>query len=150
MKKLLIGTLPILYIFILVTISGCENNKFSEVPESDFIGKWELHGRSLFNGIQIEITEIENNFVGKVIKLNDEKIIKMFVEVGDIWVLDIKRNSNFEFTLTEKRIASQLFGLYGQSTTESFQVQFIDKNTIALAKEGKDPKNSKVFYKRID
>ena len=140
----------LIFCLSILVLFSCEKTKYSKVPESDFIGVWVLDGRTLFDGIQNEISETKDNYVGKVVKLNDEKLIKMFVEVGDTWVSGIKRKSNFEFTLTEKRIANQLFRLYGQNTSESFEVQFINKNSIALTKKGKDTKNSKVFYKRID
>jgi hypothetical protein len=110
---------------------------------------WELHGREMFRGIEVDIVKNEKNeLVGKVIKLNDDKYVNMFVTIGDSWVTKIARSSNYEFKLTEKKIAYKLFALYGQSTSKEFKVQFIDKNTIGLETGSSDPTKSTILYKR--
>ncbi len=64
----------------------------------------------MFNGIKVKIEIDENNnLLGKVVQINNEKYVKMFVENGDTWVTKIKRSSNYELKLTEKKIASKLF-----------------------------------------
>jgi hypothetical protein len=100
--------------------------------------------------MQIAIEKNESDeFVGKVIALNDHKLVQMFVEHNDIWITGIQRKSNFEFILSEKRIASALFSQYGQDTKDQYRVQFMDNNTFGLEKGNADPTKSSVVYRRI-
>ena len=54
----------------------------------------------------------------------------MFVDSNAIWISGIKRTSNYQFKLTEKKIAKDLFSLYGLGTSNEFKAEFIDENTI--------------------
>lgn len=140
---------------LLITLIGimtisCDSSKLKKTPIEDFEGQWELCGREMYNGIVVQIEKNEKNeFSGKVIQLNEDKYVKMFVNKGDLWITQIKRSSNYEFQITEKKIASQLFSLYGQKTTHEFNVQFIDKNTFGLESGTSDPTESTILYKRI-
>jgi len=131
------------YILIFVvsfSVFSCSNLK--ETPIENFEGDWELVGRSMFDGIKIKIEKKESGGLSGIItEINSNKYVNMFAEVGDVWVKGIKRSSNFEFTLTEKRIGASLFGLYGLGTSDGYKITFSDKNIIEL-KPG-------VFYKRI-
>ena len=130
---------------------GCDSSKLKETPVENFIGVWELKGREMFDGMQITIEKSsEGQLVGKVSYLNENKYVNLFVEKGDLWVSGIKRKSNFEFSLSEKRIGSALFAQYGQETTDTYSVQFIDKNTFALEKGTGNPQNSKVIYRKVN
>ena len=142
---------PFLFFILLVFVGGCDSTKLSETPISQFFGVWELEGRKMFNGIQIQISEKDNKnkFIGKIIKLNDNKYIQMFMDSGDTWISEISRKSNYQFELTEKKIGSQLFSLYGQSTSTNFNVQFIDKSTFGLSPNNLDPEKSTIVYKRV-
>ena len=130
-------------------IVGCQD-KMKEVPEDKFIGHWEIKGRNMFEGIQIKIERNENQLVGRITRLNDNKFVKIFAETNDIWVSEIRRSSNFEFMLTERKIGKDLFSLYGLSTSQKFTAQFIDDNTIGLGVETSDPQDSKIIYKRVE
>ena len=64
----------ILYFGILSLVAaqflGC-NGKFDKVPESMFIGNWQLDGRSVFNGMIIKI-ELENEkLIGRISQQNE-------------------------------------------------------------------------------
>lgn len=110
-----------------------------------------IEGRTIFNGIEVSIQQEDNGKLsGNVIKLNDNKYVNMFVEKGDNWVSDISRVSNFEFKLTEKKIGSALFELYGQTTSVELEVQFIDNNTISLGKLSSHQGRSAVVYRRVE
>ncbi len=138
----------VLLLTVLLTIS-CDSSKLKETPIESFIGNWELHGRQMFEGIEVSINKDEKGqIVGKVISLNENKYVKMFTEINDTWVSRITRSSNYNFTLTEKKIGSALFSLYGQSATKEFNVEFIDENTIGLATGNSDPIESTIIYKR--
>lgn len=140
----------LLLILLTTLFLGCDSNKLKEIPIEKFMGTWELQGRTMFDGIVVEIKKSDNGeFVGKVNKLNDNKYVEIFAENGDIWVTNISRSSNYEFKITEKKIASPLFALYGQGTTAQYEAQFIDDNTIGLAISNSDPTKSSVVYKRI-
>ena len=73
----------------------------------------------------------------------------MFATPNDVWVSEITRSSNYQFRLTERKIARELFGMYGLSTSNNFKAEFIDNDTIGLSGEGKDPKNATIKYVRI-
>ncbi len=154
MKKEMNYNRIIRQLIIVMTVAltlSCDSSGLKETPIDGFIGEWELQGRTVFNGIEVSIQQDSNGkLYGNVIKLNDNKYVKMFVEVGDSWVSEIRRSSNFEFKLIEKKIGSTLFALYGQSTSEKFDVQFIDNNTIGLGKGSSDPTVSTITYKRVD
>lgn len=141
-----LGIIIIMGLFVL----SCDRNKLYETPIENFIGTWKLEGRSMFNGIEIEIEENPGGeLVGKVVSLNDNKYIKMFVEPEDIWVTDIQRASNYEFRLIEKKIGSDLFSIYGLETTKEYKVEFIDENTIGLGSGDSKPTKSSIRYTRI-
>lgn len=142
----------ILYVLIVFLLFiSCKSPKLKKTPVENFVGAWELLGREMYNGIVIRIEkDINGDLKGSVIQKNDEKYVKMFVEVGDTWVSNIERLSNYEFKLTERKIAGGLFALYGQSTSQKYNVQFIDENTIGLGTGNTDPIESSVIYKRIE
>ncbi len=141
----------LLIVMTVVLTLSCDSSQLKETPIDGFVGEWVLQGRTIFNGIEVSIQkDVNGKLTGKVIKLNDNKYVKMFVESGDSWVSEIRRSSNFEFKLTEKKIGSTLFGLYGQSTSKEFEVQFIDNNTIGLGTGNSDPSESTIIYKRVD
>ncbi len=131
------------YILILVvSFSSLNCDNLKQTPIDGFEGEWELIGRSMFDGIKIKIEQKENgDLIGIISEINSNKYVNLFSEVGDVWVKNIKRSSNFEFTLTEKRIGASLFGLYGLGTSDEYKITFSDKNKIEL-KPG-------IFYKRI-
>ena len=140
----------ILLLTIIFTVS-CDSSKLKETPIDTFIGHWKLHGRQMFDGMEIVIKKDESGqIVGKVKTLNENKYVKMFVEINDTWVSGIKRASNYKFKLTEKKIGSALFSLYGQSTSKEYSVEFIDENTFGLATGSSDPTESTIIYKRIE
>ncbi len=104
----------------------------------------------MFDGIKIEIQQTENgNLVGKLIELNSNKYVNMFATPGDTWVSSIERSSNYEFKLTEKKLASPLFSTYGLSTSNQYNVEFIDDDTIGLGSSSKSPVESSVKYIRV-
>lgn len=90
----------IIFVFGLLII-GCD--KLKEVPLDKFVGIWELKGREMFDGIQIKIEKKDENLTGKIVKLNENKLVNMFADNEDVWVSDISRSSNYQFRLTEKK-----------------------------------------------
>ncbi len=143
-KNLTYKSTIIIVALITLSISACDTSKMNKTPIDNFIGTWSIEGRSMFKGIEIEIYKTDSgDLKGKTIKLNDNKYVKMFSELGDTWVSNIKRSSNFAFKLTEKKIGGALFSLYGQSTSKEHKVEFSDKNTIVKGKGGS------VLYKRV-
>lgn len=140
--------------FILIfafLIAGCNSEEFQKVEINQFVGTWELKGRSMFEGVQIEIIQNkQNKFSGKIVDLNDNKYIEMFSALDDTWVTGISRISNYEFKLTEKKLGSALFSLYDLATTKDFKAQFIDENTIGLSAGNAKPSNSSIRYVRVN
>ncbi|SHG87952.1 hypothetical protein SAMN04488109_2289 [Chryseolinea serpens] len=133
------------FLFLMCLFTGCTE----EVPDDAFVGTWELKGRTKFEGIRIKIEKHDDALTGRIVKLNNNKLVKMFADSSDVWVSGIQRVSKYEFKLTERKLAADLFSLYGQTTSQDFKVEFIDDNTVGLATEGADPKNSTVLYKRV-
>lgn len=137
--------LIIMTLLISTLILGCDTTKMNETDIAQFEGSWKLEGRGIYEGIEMELKNTgKDDFVGTITKLNDNKYVKMFMEVGDKFVTSISRNSNYEFTLTEKKIASELFSMYGQSTTQNYIAVFENKDTINL-----DPSGTECHYVRI-
>ncbi len=140
-----------LYIFFLIiSLSITCSSDYKYIDEQKFIGDWELKGRSSFTGMQIKIIKEDGDLKGKILQVSNSKYVKMFAEKGDIWVKKIKRNSNFSFTLTESKIAAELFAMYGNSTSNEFHAEFINDNKIGLTKGNSDPQKSSIFYERIN
>ena len=138
-------------VFTGLVIISCDTSKLKKTPIDNFVGVWEIQGRPMFNGIKIRIEKTDKKeFVGKIVAINEDKYVKMFVDSADLWVTDIKQSSNFEFRLTEKKIASELFALYGQDTKTEFKVQFIDKDIFGLDAGSSDPTKSTIIYRRIE
>jgi hypothetical protein len=132
---------------LLFTASGC--TKINYVEEDQFIGVWKLSGRPYFEGIRIEITNESGQLKGQIVQLNDQKLINMFAENGDLWVSSIERSSNYEFNLVEMKLAAQLFSMYDIPATAFFKARFIHSDTIGLAKGSKDPLKSNIRYIRV-
>lgn len=135
---------------IILLLASCDSSKLNETPIENFIGVWEIQGRTMFDGIEVSIEKNSSgNLFGKVVKLNDNKYVQMFLEENAVWVTGIKRSSNYKFKLSERKIASELFSLYGQKTSVEYEVQFINENLIGLGTENSDPATSSIKYKRV-
>ncbi len=143
--------MKLIFKFLIFTlfISGC-SNKLKKTPAENFIGIWKIEGRSMFNGIQIKIEKNENELIGRIYKLNENKFVQLFADSNDVWVSGIERRSNFEFALTEKKIAKDLFSLYGLSTSQEYKVEFFNENAFGLSIDNSKPLNSKIIYRRIN
>jgi hypothetical protein len=135
---------------ILSTMYSCDTESMKKVPMDNFVGTWELKGRSMLDGIKIKIQKSKTgDLFGKVVAINDNKYVKFFVEPNETWVSNIKRSSNSQFRLTEKKIGSALFATYGLGTSKEFKVEFIDNDTIGLGSDSKDPEKSTIQYLRV-
>lgn len=133
-----------------LSVASCDSSQFSKTPLDQFEGVWELKGRDMFKDMQIEIKLGKDNKVqSKIIKLNDNKFVRLFLSEGDQWVRDIRRASNYEFVITEKRIAAPLFSQYGNSTSQVWNAVFKSKNCIGIS-ESKNAGSSKVEYCRVN
>lgn len=145
-----IKSTPFYILFFLLFIISCDSSKLNETPLEKFEGIWMIEGRPMLDGIKIKIEkDSSNSLVGKIIEINDNKYVKMFVELNDVWVTKIKRSSNYKFELKENKIGSDLFSLYGLSTTIDFNAQFIDENTVGLIEGNGDASKSDIKYSRV-
>ena len=129
---------------VVFLLGACQGDRFSETPMEQFKGTWELRGRKSFNGIRIRIdSKNGKKFKGRVIERNDNKMVRLFVDSNDVWVSSIERLSNFEFELTEKKVAHALFGMYDLPTKEVHTVRFVNEDRFEL-NDDKD-----VYYQRV-
>lgn len=135
-------------LFVSVFLTACKG-KTTPIPDDQFVGIWEIKGADLTDGMQIQIKKENNRLVGRVLKLNDNKYVRLFVDSNDVWITEINRRSNFEFKLSENKVGKALFSVYGQKTAQEFQVQFIDGRTFGLAPDGSDPLKSSRVYMRV-
>lgn len=136
-------------LLVTLTFVSCDSNQFSKIPLNQFEGVWELKGRDMFEDMQIEIKLDEAGKVhSKIIKLNDNKFVRLFLSEGDEWVKSIRRTSNFEFVITEQKIAAPLFSQYGNSTSKDWNAVFKNKNCVGIS-ESKSPDRSKIEYCRV-
>ncbi|PXY00714.1 hypothetical protein DF185_12440 [Marinifilum breve] len=135
---------------VLLFMSSCDTESMKKVSMDKFVGTWELKGRSMLEGIKIEIKKTDSgSLVGKVVEINDNKYVKFFVEPNETWITNIKRSSNSQFRLTEKKIGSALFATYGLGTKKEFKVEFLNNDTIGLGSDSKDPEQSTIQYLRV-
>ena len=136
-------------LLVILTFVSCDSNQFSKTPLNQFEGVWELKGREIFKDIQIEIElDKDGKIQSKIVKLNDNKFVRLFLSEGDQWVKSIRRNSNYEFVITEKKIAAQLFSQYGNSTSKDWNAVFKNENCIGIS-ESKNAGSSKMEYCRV-
>lgn len=136
-------------IIIALSFLSCDTNHLSKTSIDQFNGIWELKGRSLFNEIQIEIKIDKTGKVSsEVIKLNNNKYVELFLSEGDEWVKSIRRNSNFEFVITELKLAAPLFAIYGNSKTKEWNAVFKNKDCFGIS-ENKNPEKSSIEYCRV-
>ena len=77
-------------VVIIFSVGGCDA-QFEKIPEDRFIGEWELSGRSMFDGIKVEIQREEGKLLGRISKLNDNKYVTMFCEIDDVGVSGVTR-----------------------------------------------------------
>ena len=141
--------IKITFLFLITLLTCSCNGKFNKISEDKFVGIWEIKGADVIEGIQIKIQRENNNLIGRVYKLNDNKYVKLFEDSDEVFVSGIERYSNYQFKLTENKVGKTLFSLYGQKTSQEFIVQFIDDNTIGLALESSNPFQSTRIYKRV-
>jgi len=136
-------------IFLLIS---CDASKLSPTPDSKFIGVWELHGRDMLEGIHVSIVRNQSgDLEGRVVKLNDNKYVRLFLDSNSVFIPKISRNSNFEFALSENKVGREIFGTYGLETQAQFSVQFLNNNIIVLSDKANDSsiKKSKIQYVRV-
>lgn len=139
----------ILSLFIIVaTLMSCETSKLNKIDKDQFLGQWRLNRSGITDKIQFEIKKKDNGeLYGEIIQLNDNKYVQLFMEEGDQFVKNIKRSSNYEFTISESRIAAPLFSAYGQNTTDQFKATFDGEHKILLGKNGADGVYHKINLK---
>lgn len=137
-------------IILLLCTYSCNPSKLKEIPIDQFIGKWEIENNSIYNGIQIEFKKDKKSQIyGSIIKLTDNKWCQIFADSSFVLYTDIKRNSNFQFSLTENRIGKEFMSLYDLPTKSEYIIEFIDTNTIAFVKGNKKAIYSDYKLKRI-
>jgi len=132
-------------IIVISLLWSCDTSKLSPTSMSKFQGKWSVE-TGMLKGAEIEIYKIEgkDKFRGKIIKLNDNKYVQLFVSEGDVIITNIKRFSNFKFEFTQKRVAAELMSIYEVETSDKFEVQFGSKNNIVSANN-----EEKVLFKKV-
>ena len=129
---------------LLILSAGCDTSRMKEIPLDRFIGHWKLVDRGILDGIEIEVTEKDGKLSGVITKLNSNKYVLLFAEMGDIIVSDIERKSNFEFTINEKKIAAPLFSSYGQATGTSLSAVFESNDKILLGNKGSEGEYARI------
>ncbi|MDX1445769.1 hypothetical protein [Lishizhenia sp.] len=124
-------------LFLSAILISCNTDSFQKAAKNQFKGKWRLAKRGILDSLEIEITEDSlKNYTGRVIKVNNNKYVKLFMDDGDLFIKKIKRYSNKDFKLTEKKIAGPLFSIYGESTNKELDVHFHHKDTIYVGEKG--------------
>ncbi|TKG97340.1 hypothetical protein EYV94_02600 [Puteibacter caeruleilacunae] len=136
--------------FISNVDTGYEASIYHGMTIDTFEGTWELKGRDMFDGLVVEIERNDHNdLIGKVVKTNNNKYVRKFVDAGDTWVAGIKKSHGSEFVLSEQKIAGELFNVYGQNSTTEFDAHLVDKDTISLRPIPYNPRISEIIYKRV-
>ncbi len=131
----------------LFSLSSCE--EFRKVPVEQLEGTWRLEGRPMFEGIEITINRDRDQLKGKITQLNSNKYVRFFCELNTLWITSIERRSNYEFYISERKIGSDLFSIYGLETTTTYKAFFEDENTLVLTGRDSGSKKSRILYKRV-
>lgn len=135
----------ILIVSVICVLYSCDTSKLKQTSESQFIGTWKLTERGMLDEIEIKISKSDDGKLsGSISKLNNNKYVQLFMSEGDVLISDIQRHSNFEFGITEKKIAAPLFSSYGNSTSTEFTAVFDGKSTILLGNKGTEGKYIKI------
>lgn len=111
----------IFFIIILIILFSCDRN-------DEIVGTWVRTGDP-FEGMTVEVTSLDNKYIGKIIKVNDIAKEHSY-EIHDVkWKNIIKTNNNiYEFQDLRK-------GRYYGYATFEFQDAFItlqNSNTIII------------------
>lgn len=131
----------IIGLFLLTfVVFSCDTGKLSETPMKQFPGVWIAKERPLIDGVQFEITEKDGALEGRIVQLNDNKLVRLFLSEGDVLISEITRRSNYQFVVREKHIAASLFSTYDLPSSEELTAEFHGKNEIWLGKNGIDGK----------
>jgi len=123
------------------------------VDENIFVGTWQLEGRNIYHQMTISIVKEGDKLRGYVLSPPNNKYGQLFLEQGDPWILEISRSSNYYFKITEGKIASELFKIYGLDTTSNFYVTFSeDHNRFYLSVDTphKIANETSIYYERLD
>lgn len=134
----------------VMLVSGCDSKKWSETQDGKFVGTWIYEGRSIYNGMTVEITRNKKGSLeGKLKTLNDNKLVKLFADTNDVVIADITRNSNFQFSITQNRIGKELFGMYDVETSDKYTAEFIQDNLIGLSRGTGSPKDASIKLRKV-
>ncbi|HZH86498.1 MAG TPA: hypothetical protein VFD77_04210 [Brumimicrobium sp.] len=87
------------------------------------------------NKAKLELIDILQYWV---IRNKSNKYVSLFMEEGNVLMTGIARSSNYEFVITERKIAAPLFSAYGQSTLTNFKATFDGDNKILLGNKGSE------------
>jgi len=135
---------------IALSLAACDTSKMTQTPENRFIGTWQLEGRGMLDSVQVSIQRNKDgDLQGRIAKLNSNKYVQLFVDSGSVLISKIVRNSNFEFSVTEKRVGSELFSVYDLPSSSEFKVEFISNDLIGLTSGNAKAKDSKMLYRRV-
>lgn len=96
----------LLILLSIVVLLGCDSSKLSETPMSQFKGKWKIIDRPIWKDC---IVEIDKDFTGRLITSNNNKYVELFADSAQVIISSIKRKSNFEFFVSEKRLPQSYF-----------------------------------------
>lgn len=125
----------ILLVISSFVLSSCNSDSLAEKSDEIFLGEWRFKTNDIYDGITIKIEKKSNSFKGKIIKLNDNKIINFFVDTSFVLINDIRRKSNFQFVINENIIGKELLSLYGLKTTKDRDVELYSSQDTIYLKE---------------
>jgi len=140
----------VIVLLSILTLQSCFKNGY--VSEDSFIGKWQLEGREIYNGMTIQIKNTSGQLKGYVIDCPNNQYGKSFLKEGDIWITDINRCANYYFKLKEQKIGNKLLSQYEIKTTSEFYITFSEnKDTIFLLdkRPNRILEKSKIYYKKL-
>jgi trehalose utilization protein len=138
--------LPLSFLGICFLLTSC---KFQYVQDREFIGRWELKGRPLLKGLRIKIMKENEEMIGTITQLPENESIASYMKIGEVWLKGFERTSNYSFLVRETRPASELFSLYGQTSTHTYKAEFMDDQRFGISDESGNPQKSDVYYERV-
>jgi hypothetical protein len=129
-KSKLFNIFSIIIVYSFVT--SCSN--YNYVDDSKFIGKWELKGREIYSGMEIERNN--NSLTGKIIKIPTNRYGKLFLKKMICGFLKLNAPLIIILKITEFKIAHEIFSIYDLPSSNNYYAFFSDDcNKIYFSKE---------------
>lgn len=152
-RQIIGGKILKIIIFLLLATAFQSCFDYGYVDSDSFLGTWQLEGRTIYNGMTIQIAKENEKLKGYIVSKPNNQYGETLMKENSIWVSKIERGANYYFKVTEKKIAHDLFDVYNIDTNLMFYATFSEKkDTIYLSEKrpNRFTEKTTVYYKRVN